>query len=343
MFLRNAWYVGAWSNELVGDGLLPRTLLDDPIVFFRTQTGTAAALFDRCPHRFAPLSRGRLKGEAIECGYHGLRFDRTGACALNPYNPGHVPPRAHVRAYPLHEQQGIVWIWMGEAGRADPSLIPDFPQLAEESGWHTVRGYLTTPANYQLAIDNLMDLTHPEFLHDASLGSPAHKSAHYEVEQRGARLIRSNRWYDAGPLPPVMELSFPTNGRPVTHWADMYWHAASSLWLDVGATFPGRPRAEGLQTYAGHFLAPETARTTHYFFSFTRTAALARAQNNDAELVELLRGIFSREDSAMLSAVQDRMGGHDLWALKPAALPGDAGAVRVRQALEKLIAEERLM
>ena len=58
MFLRNAWYVGAWSNELVQDKLLPRTLLDDPIVFFRTQTGTAAALFDRCPHRFAPLSRG---------------------------------------------------------------------------------------------------------------------------------------------------------------------------------------------------------------------------------------------------------------------------------------------
>ena len=116
MFLRNAWYVGAWSNELVQDKLLPRTLLDDPIVFFRTQTGTAAALFDRCPHRFAPLSRGRLEGEAIECGYHGLRFDRTGACVLNPYNPGHVPPRAHVRTYPLHEQQGIVWIWMGEAG-----------------------------------------------------------------------------------------------------------------------------------------------------------------------------------------------------------------------------------
>jgi vanillate O-demethylase monooxygenase subunit len=96
-----------------------------------------------------------------------------------------------------------------------------------------------------------------------------------------------------------------------------------------------------LQTYAGHFVTPETSRTTHYFFSFTRTAALARAENNDAQIVEMLHRIFTDEDSAMLSAVQERMGGQDLWSLKPAALPGDAGAVRVRQALDKLIAEER--
>src|SRR5262245_50628355 len=126
-FLRNAWYVAAWSDELTRDRLLARTLLEEPVVLFRTATGQPAALFDRCPHRFAPLSRGRLKGDVIECGYHGLCFDRNGTCAHNPHNPGHVPPRAHVRSYALVERQGIVWIWMGEPERADPALVPDFP------------------------------------------------------------------------------------------------------------------------------------------------------------------------------------------------------------------------
>jgi vanillate O-demethylase monooxygenase subunit len=340
-YLRNAWYVAAWSEELTAGKLIARTFLDEPLVLFRTNDGAPAALFDRCPHRFAPLSRGRHKGTEIECGYHGLRFDRSGACSLNPYNPGHSPPRARVQSYPVLERQGIVWIWMGDPDKVDTSLAPDFPILGDATRWHTIRGYVHTPANYQLSIDNLLDLTHPEFLHDSSLGSPAHKTASYEVKQPGPREVHSNRWYDEGPIPPVMEYSFPTGGRPVMHWAEMAWYAPSALWLDVGVTFPGHPRAEGLQTYAGHLVTPETARTTHYFFSFTRTAALARAENNDAQLLEMLRRIFTEEDSAMLAAVQERMGGQDLWALKPAALPGDAGAVRVRQALEKLIAEER--
>jgi vanillate O-demethylase monooxygenase subunit len=340
-FLRNAWYVAAWSDELTPGKLLARAFLDEPIVLFRTGNGAVAALFDRCPHRFAPLSRGRLKGDSIECGYHGLCFDRTGACSHNPHNPGNVPPRAHVQSYAVLERQGIVWIWMGDPQKADTTLAPDFPYLADETQWHTVRGYLLTPANYQLSIDNLMDLTHPEFLHNGSLGSPAHKTANFEVKQPGPREVHSNRWFDEGPIPPVMERSFPTGGRPVAHWVEMCWHAPAALWLDVGVTFPGRSRADGLQTYSGHLLAPETAHTTHYFFTFTRTAALARAENNDAELVELLSKIFTEEDSAMLAAVQQRMRGQDLWSLKPAALPGDAGAMRVRHALEKLIAEER--
>ena len=77
MFLRNAWYVAAWDRE-IGRELMPRTVLGVPIVFFRAEDGAVAALEDRCCHRSAPLSAGRLKGSEIECGYHGLRFDRSG-------------------------------------------------------------------------------------------------------------------------------------------------------------------------------------------------------------------------------------------------------------------------
>jgi len=130
-FLRNAWYVAAWSEELSERALLARTLLEEPVVLFRTRDGTPAALFDRCPHRFAPLSRGKLRDDSIQCGYHGLCFDRTGACSHNPYNPGHAPPRARVRGYPLLERQGIVWIWMGDPDRVDTSLAPDFRILGQ--------------------------------------------------------------------------------------------------------------------------------------------------------------------------------------------------------------------
>jgi phenylpropionate dioxygenase-like ring-hydroxylating dioxygenase large terminal subunit len=133
-YLRNAWYVAAWSEELAAGKLIARTFLDEPVVLFRTNDGAAAALFDRCPHRFAPLSRGRHKGSEIECGYHGLRFDRSGACSLNPYNPGHTPPRARVQSYPVLERQGRheSRARLPETGRCD-ELAHD-PRLLAHTG-----------------------------------------------------------------------------------------------------------------------------------------------------------------------------------------------------------------
>jgi len=337
-FLNEAWYVAAWSEELGSGTLLARTLLDQPIVLFRDSSGSPAALIDRCPHRFAPLSRGRLQGDSIECGYHGLCFDRAGACTRNPY-ASTVPPRARVRSFPVLERDGIVWIWMGEASTADAGLAPSLPTLVDPA-WHAIRGYLRTPANYVLAIDNLMDLTHPEYLHDRSLGSPALKTAHYEVKVESERVIHSNRWFDSGPIPPLMERNFPTNGQPVEHWVNMRWEAGSSLWLEVGATLAGRPRKEGWKTFAAHLLTPETATSSHYFYAAVFDREEARAHVNDDEIRAILAHIFAGEDSPMLEAVQGRMGGADLWALKPVSLPGDEGAVQVRRALAELIARE---
>ena len=80
-YLRNTWYLAAWDRELPPRELLARTLLDERVVLFRDASGTARALQDRCPHRFAPLSRGRVCDGQIECGYHGLRF---GGAATTP-------------------------------------------------------------------------------------------------------------------------------------------------------------------------------------------------------------------------------------------------------------------
>ena len=81
--LKNAWYCTTWSNE-VGEGMFDRIIAKHPILFYRKPNGDPVALHDMCPHRFSPLHRGTLDGEIVECAYHGLRFDSTGKCVLQP-------------------------------------------------------------------------------------------------------------------------------------------------------------------------------------------------------------------------------------------------------------------
>ena len=114
-YLRNAWYVAAWSDDLADGGVLGRTILKEPVVLYRKADGNVAALQDRCPHRFAPLSMGKvLNGDRIQCPYHGLEFNSSGTCVLNPHGTKNIPPRARVRSYPVTEKHKAIWIWMGE-------------------------------------------------------------------------------------------------------------------------------------------------------------------------------------------------------------------------------------
>lgn len=337
-FIRQGWYVAGWAEEIADGKPLARTLLETPVVLFRDVNGRSAALEDRCPHRFAPLSRGKVSEHGLQCPYHGLQFDGRGACTHNPFG-SQPPPRARVQAFAVQERYGMLWIWMGDIDSADPGLLPHYAVL-EDANWHAIRGYLLAPGNYLLGIDNLMDLTHAEFLHDASLGSPALKTAHYEVFVEGPRTVHSNRWFDAGPLPTAMEHAFPTGGKPVTHWNNMRWDAPSSLMLHNGACWPGESREQGMNAYTTHLLTPETATSTHYFFTLSRPVNAARLANNDDFLRETIRNIFANEDGPILQAIQHRIGDADLWDLKPAMLPGDEGAVRVRNSISKLLEAE---
>ena len=102
MFLRNEWYVGAWDHE-IGRNLVHRRILGEPIVLYRMENGDVVALQDECQHRKLPLSMGVLIGDTVQCGYHGLEFDCTGAC-INVPGAERIPPRASVRSYPVIER-----------------------------------------------------------------------------------------------------------------------------------------------------------------------------------------------------------------------------------------------
>ena len=166
-FVRNLWYVAAWSQEL-RDAPIARTIVGEPIVLYRRADGSAVAMADRCPHRHAPLSLGRVEGDAIRCMYHGLLFDSTGVCRSIP-GADQIVPNADVRTYPLVERHDWLWVWPGDPALADPDLIPEAFGL-DNPDWVMRADALDYAADYQLINDNLCDLSHLDFTHETTLG-----------------------------------------------------------------------------------------------------------------------------------------------------------------------------
>ena len=336
-YLRNAWYCAALGHELApGKATLARTILDQPIVFYRDAAGRPVALADRCPHRFAPLSKGKVVDGVIECPYHGLRYGSTGACVHNPHGP--IPNAARVPSFPLLERFGLLWIWMGEPARADADKLPDFGVIAGDAQHAVVSGYLHVRANYELVTDNLLDLSHAAYLHPFLSSPDSNARNRFEMKQSGNTV-----WsYNHTPGEPISGLFKPLWNSPSTvgdKRLNMRWDPPSNLLLDVGFTESGRPESEGPSVRTAHLLTPESAATTHYFWVAARDRVI-----EDASLSERIRNgfdaAFRNEDEPMIMACQDRMGNADLMSLKPVMLTTDAAAVRARRVLAAMINEE---
>lgn len=344
-YLRNTWYVAMWSQDLEAGALVPRTLLDEPVVFYRKSDGSVAALRDVCPHRFAPLHMGKLRGDdRVRCPYHGLEFDSSGACARNPHGSGKIPAQARVRAYPVAERHSLVWIWMGEQ-EADPAAIPDFAMLDPDSG-HVVsrRDWLLMEAGYELITDNLLDLSHTAFLHEGILGSEETIRADLSIEQEGNRLLVARSVPNA-PVPGFFDLMYRRDGGRVDLWADISWEPPGCMKNDTGVTAPGAPRSEGTGIYGMHFLTPETATTTWYHFAAVRQNPTFWGEPTDTEvnekIAELRRYAFEDQDQAVIRAQQRTMDRLTEEELQPVLLEIDVGPTRYRKILERMMRDER--
>jgi vanillate O-demethylase monooxygenase subunit len=337
-FLKNAWYVAAWSSDVKTGEMFHRKLLNEPVVLFRKPDGSVAALQDRCPHRFIPLHLGRLVGDTIECGYHGLKFDCSGACVHNPHGDGKIPAAARIKAWTVHERYGMVWIWMGDQP-ADPAAIPDYRVLEQSAGFATSHGYLHIEANYELMGENLLDLSHITYLHDGYLGSPEQVGADQELKEEGGR-ITCHRWMPNISVPPIFDMVYRRDGKPVDMWTTMTWMAPSCFLLDSGVHEVGGKRADHGWYYGIHILTPETERTTHYHFAAAMPPGTSMTADEAAEFSRLRRYAFEMQDKPILDAQQEALGGQDFWAMKPVLLTIDAGPVRMRRALERLLKAE---
>lgn len=328
-FVVNSWYVAAWPEE-VTRAPLRRVILGRPVLLYRRQDGGAVALPDACPHRFVPLSLGRIEADEVVCCYHGLRFGPDGRCVHNPHGDGSIPQAAHLRPYALAERHGLIWIWPGDAAGADPAAIPDFSILDDRARFAAVCGSMHVRANYQLITDNLLDLSHVQFLHPGLRVADPVRQRH-ETRQEGER-VWSYFWRDEGVGNGLMRLLGWPEGRKGNSRAHMRWDPPCLMLLDVGMSPLEGDDTPGIDAPSVHLLTPETQGTTHYFWSFLRNAA-----RHDTALDARIRALgiqaFAGEDKPVIEAQQENIGGADIMALHPALLAPDAAAVRARRVL----------
>jgi phenylpropionate dioxygenase-like ring-hydroxylating dioxygenase large terminal subunit len=186
VLVRNTWYAAGLSGEFPKGALKGQVIAEKPLVLWRTGEGKVVAFDDRCCHKRMPVSAGRfLEPDLLECTYHGLCYDTTGQCVRVPSHPdGHIPPGARLRAVPLIEQDGLVWVWPGDPAKSDTSRPPCVPEMANDE-WDTadVNGAMHVPANSLLLIENLLDITHFYPLHDGNIGDIENSRIPITVEE----------------------------------------------------------------------------------------------------------------------------------------------------------------
>jgi phenylpropionate dioxygenase-like ring-hydroxylating dioxygenase large terminal subunit len=333
-WLENCWYQAAWANELATTPLLSRTIVNREVLLFRDPSGALCAIEDRCPHRFAPLSAGTLQDGVIRCGYHGLAFDGGGRCVHNPH--GAITNAMRVRSYPVIERHQAAWIWMGP-GAADPSLLPDLEFIDQAPGTAKFFGYMDTAANYQLLTDNILDLSHADYLHSNSLGGIMTGAKTTSREENGEFIIQ---WLSNDCSPPPAFLSMVPPPARADIWTEVRWRAPAVMVLGTGANPSGTPRDPSREATTLHNMTPASPTRTHYFFCSTRKFNVDDSQFNQT-LSNLITGAFRSEDKPMLEKQQRSMGTAEFWSLKPVLLNIDAGAVKVRRQLAKLIEAEQ--
>ena len=302
-FVRNAWYVAGWARD-IDRSLARRTILGDEVVLFRKENGDPVALRDLCPHRSLPLSLGRLKGDTLQCGYHGLTFDCSGACISVP-GQENIPTNAKVRSYPAAERMGMIWIWMGQDKLADPADIYDLPQY-HDPAWGVGHGdALHIDANYLLLTDNLCDPAHVNYVHPTTLGDPDGASASVNVEERDG-CVTTIRWTPESD-PVGFFKAFGNFAGKVDRWQFYYMHLPSIAIIDFGSAAAGAGAMDGnrddcTQTYSCHFMTPVDEATTIDYWLHVRNFA----PDDDAVtegISEQFRIAFA-EDKIILQAVQ---------------------------------------
>lgn len=265
---RNGWYVCAFKNE-IGRELLSRWILNEPVVLYRKEDGTAVAVGGRCPHRHFPLGESKLVGDAIQCGYHGITFNAEGRCTLVP-SQENIPNVYTIPNYPLVERGLWAWIWMGDRDRADPDLIPTVDEIGLTAPGYKARPFysLEVQGRYQLLNDNLLDLSHLGYLHGTSIGTEENASTP-EVREQDGRRLSSRRYMNGAACPDVITKATGHTG-PIDRVSGMDFflpgfHSGIDETRPAGGSETGAaPINEGK---VWHAVTPSKRNTTLYFFA----------------------------------------------------------------------------
>ncbi|MBU0602843.1 MAG: aromatic ring-hydroxylating dioxygenase subunit alpha [Gammaproteobacteria bacterium] len=297
----NSWWVAAVGEEVTRTPL-GRWFLDRPVVLYRTEAGEVVALEDRCPHRWAPLSRGCLVGDDIMCPYHGFRFDATGTCTKIPTQQT-IPAMARVKTHAVREDGPFVWIWMGDPARAQVTPLPELPFLSGP-GWNTMRGYMPVKANYMLIQENVLDLTHFGFLHADTLEQKGWEGGDSEVTVADGTVGYRKQMRQE---PVASFLGIPDGigyGQKADRvdWGHFVSPAVHHAGVDIVDPRPGR-EARTLRFQITHLTTPESPGRTHYWYALGHDYG-EYTPERCAELTDLIVATFT-QDKDVLEAVQD--------------------------------------
>ena len=351
MHIKNTWYVAAEPGEVTDGKLVARTILSEPVVIGRTGSGKLLALQDRCPHRFMPLSLGRMIGEHLRCACHGACFDTGGACVTVPGQDS-PPQNARVRSYPLVERHGYIWIWMGDpALSGDLGSIPEFLFRSHHPQWDGGYGHFESiQAGFKLINDNLIDITHAEFVHPESFGCEELRLYRnpvpgtdfvagrmtYEICPRGVT-FRMRSLEVREPAPFFRWMVAQGTGRdpypnPFDFDMQVDWAAPSFTSFVLNSRPAGASLEQGYKVCNMHAVTPESELTSHYFYRSVKDFG-------DGELTRRfmagVQAIFG-QDQPLLEAQQRRVGAQDLFAQRPISFAGDMLQLRARKVLKEL-------
>lgn len=340
MFPKNTWYVAATSNE-IDEKPLGRMICNERIVFYRGEESKVAAVEDFCPHRGAPLSLGYVCEGKLVCGYHGLEMGCDGKTV---HMPGQrVRGFPSIKAYPVVERYGFIWVWPGDAAKADESKIPvlewyDHPEWAYGGGLYHIK------CDYRLMIDNLMDLTHETYVHSTSIGQKEIDETPCKTTVNGDEVVTA-RYMNGIMPPPFWKAALRSNNLPddvtVDRWQICRFTPPSNVIIEVGVALEGQggydaPNDKKVYSKVIDFITPETETSIHYFWGMAR-----KFNPKDKALTATIRegqGKIFGEDLEMLEKQQRNLLDYPDRALL--MLNIDAGGVQSRKIIDRLVAEE---
>lgn len=334
-FVLNSWYVAGRSEDFEA-ALKPLTLLGEKVVFYRKPDGEPVALEDACPHRKLPLSLGNLHGDRVECGYHGLTFDCSGACVSAPTQGDPIPKRARVRSFSVQDRYGFLWIWMGQGA---PNPIMDIPNYDNPAWGKTACGALSIACHYLYVIDNLLDPSHVAWVHVTSFAGAGTDNRPLDIEEFDDGVVVS-RWIMGEPAPPYYRgmLAFGDATDRKQHYECRLPSTAinMSVYTRAGTGGPDADLPEDAYINISYnFITPvDEANSLYFWFQHRNTDPDNQATNQ--RMFEGATMAFN-EDKAVLEAVQIGM-------TDPATpymnLGLDAGAMRFRALVSNRIEGE---
>ena len=338
MFLKNCWYVAAWSKD-IGRELKAETFLGENIVLYRQTDGTPVALEDACPHRKLPLSKGNLIGDVVECGYHGLKFDCSGKCTDSPTQRGMTPRRAVVKSYPVVDRYRFLWIWMGDPALADPDKIFPIENFDDDAWGKTDGGVMDIDCHYLWVCDNLLDPSHVAWVHVSSFAGAGtdHEPLDLQKTDRG---VVVSRWISNKPPSPYYAklVEFEGDCDRLQHY-EMCMPAIGlnkSIYTPVGTGgYDSTPVDNTFINISYNFMTPIDEDRTRYFWFQHRNG-----RPNDPEVSKFMN------DGARMAFIEDKEVLEEVHkGMKNAVTPHidlglDAGAKTFRLMLDRAIHAE---